>query len=192
MKRKWIYKWSFCQIIVVPRTFTPMKRLYFLCVLCFICLCLFVFLVCVSCSMFMFLCYLFKIKKSVVTCYLWYTNCTCYLPCSQLFWIIYEQISVELLSINCRVLNDKVKRNEGFHWINNHPRSDFDILIFLQEAHSTFKSENKFQTQLCHDSKKYCTFFSHGSSSSKGIMTVIDQKYKSHITGIEIDAKDLT
>ena len=156
---------------------------------------MFVF-VCVSCLCFLFNVYVFVLlvqnQKSVVTCYFWYTNCTCYLPCSQLFWIIYEQISVELLSINCGVLNDKVKRNEGFHWINNHPRSDFDILIFLQEAHSTFKSENKFQTQLCHDSKKYCTFFSHGSSSSKGVMTVIDQKYKSHITGIEIDAKDLT
>ena len=97
-------------------------------------------------------------------------------------------MSVKLLSINCRGLNDKEKRKEVFHWINNHPRGDFDI-IFLQETHSTFKSENKFETQWRHNSNKYCTFFSHCSSSSKGVMTIIDQKYKLHITSVEVDAR---
>ena len=50
------------------------------------------------------------------------------------------KMTCRLFSQNCRGLANKDKRNETMHWLANHVKGPFHI-IMLQETHSCLKDE---------------------------------------------------
>ena len=78
-----------------------------------------------------------------------------------------ENLDIKCLSVNTRGLNKSVKRQSVFRWIHN-PNVHF---TFLQETHSWKLSADAWSAEWGGK-----VFFSHGTSNSKGVMILINQK----------------
>ena len=76
-------------------------------------------------------------------------------------------LDVKLLSLNVRGLNKSIKRRSIFRWLHNQKLQ----FAFLQE---TYSSKNYAHIWEAEWGAK--TFFSHGTSHSKGVMTLINPR----------------
>ena len=73
-----------------------------------------------------------------------------------------------LISLNCRGLGDVNKRLKLIGWLNKFHNVTSKI-IFLQETHSTLRTEKQWEN----DWNGCKIYFSHGDSSSRGVATII-------------------
>ena len=80
-----------------------------------------------------------------------------------------SQIDVNVFSLNCNGLSDKVKRTSVF----NHLKRKRKGIFMLQETHTTLNSEFTWKNQW--GCKK--VFFSHGTSNSRGTAILISSDY---------------
>ena len=78
-----------------------------------------------------------------------------------------ENLDSKCLSINIRGLNKSIKRRSIFRWIHNQNAQ----FTFLQETHSTKLTVDTWSAEWGGKA-----FFSHGTSNSKGVMILINQK----------------
>ena len=74
----------------------------------------------------------------------------------------HTDIDFEVISYNVRGLSDDRKRKKIMHYLKKH--SSGNSVIFLQETHSTSKSQQAFRAQWKGD-----VIFSHGTSSARGV-----------------------
>ena len=81
-------------------------------------------------------------------------------------------------SLNVRGLNQSRKRRQLFRWLHN---NKFDI-VFLQETYSTKSIESLWKSEW--GGKIY---FSHGTSHSRGVMTLFNPKLAALVGNIETD-----
>ena len=72
--------------------------------------------------------------------------------------------NIELMSLNCRGLRNKVKRNTLFSWVTKHMIG----ITVLQETHTDGAIENMWCKEY-----KGKIYFSHGTSSSRGVAIMI-------------------
>jgi exonuclease III len=73
-----------------------------------------------------------------------------------------------LLSLNTNGLGEARKRQSVFQWLKHNHKADKKI-TFLQETHSTEKTEKLWENEWGHGK----LIFSHGSSGSKGTVIII-------------------
>ena len=78
-----------------------------------------------------------------------------------------ENLDSKCLSINLRGLNTSIKRRSIFRWIHNQNAQ----FTFLQETHGTKLTVDTWSAEWGGKA-----FFSHGTSNSKGVMTLINPK----------------
>ena len=76
-------------------------------------------------------------------------------------------IPLNILSLNARGLNKNQKKNKLFFWLNKVHKTK-DKIIFLQETHIT--KENEWKWNNLSTGK---TFFSNGTSKSKGVAILL-------------------
>ena len=63
---------------------------------------------------------------------------------------------IDIVSLNCRGLRNKLKRKSLFSWLNKYPR-----VILLQETHSDQSIEHLWSQEFNGD-----IYFSHGTNNS--------------------------
>ena len=95
-------------------------------------------------------------------------------------------MEINAISLNCRGLGDTSKRRSVFNWIQKHPRGPYEV-IFLQETHSTTENMKYFKDNWSTYHKNDEILFSHGTSSSKGVLTIIHSKLVQYIQNTNID-----
>ena len=76
-------------------------------------------------------------------------------------------LDIKLQSLNVKGLNKSIKRRSIFRWLHNQKHH----FVFLQETHCT-----KECAQLWEAEWGGKVFFSHGTSQSKGVMTLVNPK----------------
>ena len=72
--------------------------------------------------------------------------------------------SIKISSFNANGLRSKNKRQAIFNWLKGHKQN----ILFLQECHSNPDIENQWRQDL----DEYNVYFSHGTSSAKGVSIV--------------------
>ena len=80
---------------------------------------------------------------------------------------LHENINVKCESLNVRGLNKSIKRRSIFRWVHNQNNH----FTFLQETYSSKECANIWEAEWGGR-----IFFSHGSTHSKGVMTLINPK----------------
>ena len=90
--------------------------------------------------------------------------------------------------MNCRGLRDTKKRNQTFSWLNKHPKGAFDI-IFLQEVHCDNQNDDKIKSDWKTYRKDDHSYFSHGTSASKGVLTIIKHQLTHYIKVVHTDTQ---
>ena len=90
-----------------------------------------------------------------------------------------EKEPLGLLSLNANGLGDAKKRQSVFGWLKKYKGANQKI-TFMQETHSTKKLESIWENEWGdHD-----IYFSHGTSGSKGVATVIPKNLDHKINQI--------
>ena len=80
------------------------------------------------------------------------------------------------ISLNGRGLGEARKRQRLIGWLNKFHNATNKIII-LQETHSTLRTEKQWEN----DWEGNHVFFSHGDSSSRGVVTIIPKSLKCKI-----------
>ena len=93
-------------------------------------------------------------------------------------------MTCRLFSQNCRGLANKDKRNETMHWLANHVKGPFDI-IMLQETHSCPNDEKSWKFHIKTHFPSYQPIFSHGTRASRGVIILIKSAYSESIQNID-------
>ena len=78
---------------------------------------------------------------------------------------LHENINAKCESLNVRGLNKSIKRRSIFRWLHNQNNH----FTFLQETYSSKECANIWEAEWGGR-----IFFSHGSTHSKGVMTLIN------------------
>ena len=134
--------------------------------------CVLVFIVVVPCGCF---CLFWPVFTSDYANFAYYTYSKRKLPKFHAHAFLLEiltmnshlDLDVKLLSLNVRGLNKSIKRRSIFRWLHNQKLQ----FAFLQE---TYSSKNYAHIWEAEWGGK--TFFSHGTSHSKGVMTLINPR----------------
>ena len=84
---------------------------------------------------------------------------------------------LNISSFNTRGLGDKIKR----HSIFNYVKTNFKGIIFMQETHSSVKTENEWKREF--NGKIY---FAHGTTGARGVAILIPSHIKTIIHNIEV------
>jgi exonuclease III len=79
-----------------------------------------------------------------------------------------------IFAFNCNGIGTKEKRSKVLKWLKNR----FKGIIMLQETHSSKHSPNKWERQI---GRQYKGYYSHGTSSSGGVMTIMPKKLVEYI-----------
>ena len=79
----------------------------------------------------------------------------------------HENVNVKCQSLNVRGLNKSIKQRSIFRWLHNQNNH----FTFLQETLSSKESASTWEAEWGGR-----TFFSHGTTHSKGVMTLINPK----------------
>ena len=87
--------------------------------------------------------------------------------------------SFNILTYNCKGLQQKSKRNKLFNYISDKIHNG---IIFLQETHSTPECEEKWKKEWGGE-----IYFSHGSSNSTGAAIFFSKKFNMDIVKSSID-----
>ena len=95
-------------------------------------------------------------------------------------------MTCRLISLNCRGLANKDKRNELMYWLSHHVKGPFDV-IMLQETHSCQKDEKIWTTHTKTHFSSYKTIFSHGTRASRGVTIIIKENFFKLINHIDSD-----
>ena len=93
-------------------------------------------------------------------------------------------MTCRLISLNCRGLANKEKRNEMMHWLSHHTKGPFDIIL-LQETHFCQKDEKLWNIHAKTHFTSYKTIFSHGTRASRGVIIIIKENYFKLIQNID-------
>jgi exonuclease III len=93
--------------------------------------------------------------------------------------LLNTDIPLGLISLNTNGMGDKMKLKAVSCWLKDQQDADTKIIL-LQETHTTERIESLWEAEWG-DSKIY---FSHGSSGSKGVATIIPKKLDYEITNI--------
>ena len=86
-----------------------------------------------------------------------------------------DDLSFDILSWNVRGLEDYQKRRKLFNWVKKHTSKN--AIVFMQETHSSDKAGKQWE-QLWRGSIK----FSHGTTSSKGVLIAFSENLEFNIT----------
>ena len=92
----------------------------------------------------------------------------------------YTPDKIEIYSLNCTGLRNKLKRQTLFTWLNQNKKG----LIMLQETRSDIESEYSWKREI--DGKIY---FSHGSNSSRGVALLVPKKLNINVSTESTDAE---
>ena len=85
-----------------------------------------------------------------------------------------------LISLNANGLGKIKKRNSLFHWLKQFHNAETKI-VFIQETHTTEKIEKSWEKEW----DKCDIYFSHGSSDSKGVATIIPKAMNCKVNTID-------
>ena len=86
-----------------------------------------------------------------------------------------DDLNFDILSWNVRGLGDYQKRRKLFNWVKKHTSKNG--IVFMQETHSSDKTGKQWE-QLWRGSIK----FSHGTTSSKGVLIAFSESLEFNIT----------
>ena len=86
--------------------------------------------------------------------------------------------AVEIISMNVKGLQTKIKRQKIFHWIEQHNCQ----IICVQESHSSKNTENMWKSEFDGD-----IIFSHGRTNALGVMIMFKNKLSKEIHEQTID-----
>ena len=86
-----------------------------------------------------------------------------------------DDLNFDILSWNVRGLGDYQKRRKLFNWVKKHTSKN--AIVFMQETHSSDKTGKQWE-QLWRGSIK----FSHGTTSSKGVLIAFSESLEFNIT----------
>ena len=78
---------------------------------------------------------------------------------------------IDILSLNCRGLRSKFKRQRLFSWLSRYDKG----IIMLQETHTDKSVENDWIREYAGK-----VYFSHGASNGRGVAILLPQK--SHVS----------
>ena len=87
---------------------------------------------------------------------------------------------ITITSFNCNGLGQKPKRINIFKWL----KKEYQGIICLQETYSVPKIEKKWTKEMGHQYKLY---FSHGTSNSRGVCTIVPKPLAKFITNTYYD-----
>ena len=93
-----------------------------------------------------------------------------------------DRTDINFLSVNARGLRNYVKRRKAFNWV--YKPHGANSICFIQEAHSDYKTEKSWKHLWRGES-----FFSHGSTKSCGVITLIGQNIRFKVFDKIIDDK---
>ena len=91
-------------------------------------------------------------------------------------------MDLKVYSLNTNGLGDQVKRQAVFEKLNKKGAA----IYMLQETHSTPSLEATFKRQFGSNDM----YFSHGSSNSNGVLTVVSKGYDVNVTNVINDDED--
>ena len=86
-----------------------------------------------------------------------------------------DDLNFDILSWNVRGLGDYQKQRKLFNWVKKHTSKN--AIVFMQETHSSDKTGKQWE-QLWRGSIK----FSHGTTSSKGVLIAFSESLEFNIT----------
>ena len=92
-------------------------------------------------------------------------------------------LKCSVLSLNVKGLRNSLKRQKIFYWLKQH--NSLNAITFLQETHSDRKTEKSW--------KNYCNgdlYFSHGTTNSCGVLTLIGKNVDFILKNKIIDDSD--
>ena len=88
---------------------------------------------------------------------------------------------VKIATFNTNGLRNKTKRLAVFEWLNKKNNS----IIFLQETHSSLETETEWKQ----DMRNFDLYFSHGTTSSRGVCILISKRLDCTIRDKVMDEK---
>ena len=88
---------------------------------------------------------------------------------------------VKIYTFNANGLRNKTKRLAIFDWLNNKNTN----IVFLQETHSNIEYETEWKKDL----RNFDLYFSHGTTSAKGVCILISKHFEYQILDKKTDDK---